>query len=444
MTPATSTGVTDEVAPKRETTTKVIAGSMAGNVLEWFDFSSYAFFATYISANFFLQGDETSGLISTFIVFGVGYFARPLGALVIGAYGDLKGRKSAMVLTVSLMAAGTGVIAVAPPVWAIGVGAPILILVGRLLQGFSAGGEIGSASSYLVEKAPENKKIAIVGWLQGTMGISNALSAVIGVTITALFTEDEITSWAWRIPFFVGLLIIPVAIYIRTQLNETETFEALEESAAVETRRPLRTLFRHYWRHLLIGGSMTIVWHVSVYSLIIFGTTYYVLPEAGLGFTANQAFTASLIGNISMIFACVISARFAQRVGYKPSMVATLAVVSVVPLGALAVLHVAPTMPMLIVVHTVICITVSGYAGIVPSALARSFPPMVRSSGTSIAYNLFGIVFAGLTPAFMTWALQFSALAPGLYTTATGLVGLLMLPLLLRLIRDVDARGEDR
>lgn len=443
MTPATSTRVVDETAPKRETTTKVIAGSMAGNVLEWFDFSSYAFFATYISANFFVQGDESSGLISTFIVFGVGYFARPLGAFVIGAYGDVKGRKSAMVLTVSLMAAGTGVIAVAPPVWAIGVGAPILILVGRLLQGFSAGGEIGSASSYLVEKAPADKKIAIVGWLQGTMGISNALSAVIGVTITTLFTDEEVTSWAWRIPFFVGLLIIPVAIYIRTQLNETETFEALEESAA-ETKQPLRTLFRDYWRHLLIGGAMTIVWHVSVYALIIFGTTYYVLPESDLGFTANQAFTASLIGNIFMIFACVLSARFAQRVGYKPSMIATLVVVSAVPLAALGILHIAPTMPMLLVVHTVICIAVSGYAGIIPSALARSFPPKVRSSGTSIAYNLFGVVFAGLTPAFMIWALQFNSLAPGVYTAVTGLLGLLMLPLLLGLIREVDARGEDR
>jgi MHS family proline/betaine transporter-like MFS transporter len=443
VTSTTSTLVEGGTSPKRETTNKVIAGSMAGNVLEWFDFSSYAFFASYISANFFVRGDETSGLISTFVVFGVGYFARPLGAFVIGAYGDLRGRKSAMVLTVSLMAAGTGVIAVAPPVWAIGIGAPILILVGRLLQGFSAGGEIGSASSYLVEKAPADKKIAIVGWLQGTMGISNALSAVIGVTITALFTDEQVTAWAWRIPFFVGLLIIPVAIYIRTQLNETATFEALESSAGVKSKQPLRTLFRDYWRHLLIGGAMTIAWHVSIYALIIFGTTYYVLPATGLGFTANQAFTASLVGNIFMIFACVLSAKFAQRVGYRPSLITALAVLAVVPVSALGLLHLVPTLPMLVLVHTVICVAVSGYAGIVPSALARSFPPMVRSSGTSIAYNLFGVVFAGLTPAFLAWAVQFNALAPGLYTSLAGLAGLLILPFLLRLIRDVEARGED-
>lgn len=137
-----------------ESLRKVIAGSMAGNVLEWFDFSSYAFFAAYIGANFFRTGDTVSGLISTFIVFGVGYVARPLGALYLGAYGDIRGRKATLMLTVTLMAGGTFIICFAPPIGVLGVGATILLFVGRILQGFSAGGEIGGATSYLVEKAP--------------------------------------------------------------------------------------------------------------------------------------------------------------------------------------------------------------------------------------------------------------------------------------------------
>jgi MHS family proline/betaine transporter-like MFS transporter len=155
--------------PGKDPLRKGVIAAAAGNALEWFDFSSYAFFASYISVNFFMQGDSSSGLIATFLVFAVGFLARPLGAIVLGSYGDAHGRKATLTLTVSLMAVGTFIIGFAPPFWAIGIGAPILLLVGRLFQGFSAGGEIGGATAYLVEKAPVERRAGLTGWLQGSM-----------------------------------------------------------------------------------------------------------------------------------------------------------------------------------------------------------------------------------------------------------------------------------
>lgn len=420
---------------------KVVTATAAGNALEWFDFSSYAFFAAYISANFFLQGDNTSGLISTFLVFAVGFIARPLGAVILGAYGDTHGRKATLTLTVSLMAVGTFIIGFAPPIWVIGAGAPILLLVGRLFQGFSAGGEIGGATSYLVEKAPKERRAGLTGWLQASMGIANALSALIGVAITTLFDDETITQWAWRIPFIVGLAIIPVAIYIRMRLKESEEFLQMDADSSVEKRSPIKDLIKQYPKHLLVGALMGILWQVSVYALVIYAPTYYAHPTVGLGFTANEAFWASLVGNICMIFACLVSGRLADKVGTQRILRDSTLILIIVPVPALLMLHAWNSFPMLIIVHVLMCLAVSAYAGVIPSALARLFPPKVRATGTSFSYNIGAVFFAGLTPAFMTWAIQYTAYATGLYVVLAGVIALLTLPVFIKMIREQE--GSD-
>ncbi len=420
---------------------KTVFAAAAGNALEWFDFSSYAFFAAYISANFFMQGDEVSGLTSAFLVFAVGFIARPLGAIILGAYGDYHGRKATLMLTVSLMAVGTFIIGFAPPVWAIGAGAPILLLVGRLFQGFSAGGEIGGATAYLVEQAPKEKQAMLTGWLQGSMGVSNAMSALIGFSVTALFPQEEITAWAWRIPFVIGLLIIPVAIYIRRNLDESPEF--LEAKAAAEASgqkrgnllAPIADLLRRYPRHILIGALMAILWQVCVYALVIYATVYYALPAVGLGFTANNAFLASLVGNLFMIFACPYFGRLGDKYGAERMLRLSIIVLIVVPTAALWLLHSAPSLPLLVGVHIVLCLTVSFYSGIIASALSRMFPVQVRSTGMSFAYNIAAIFFAGFTPAIMTWAIQYNKLSTGLYVSLAGLVALATLPAMIKLIK---------
>lgn len=430
--------------PPEDSVRKVILATSVGNALEWFDFSSYAFFAAYISANFFQKGDSTSGLVSTFLVFAVGFIARPLGAIVLGAFGDIRGRKAALTLTVSLMAVGTFVIGFAPPIGVIGVGAPILLLLGRLFQGFSAGGEIGGATSYLVEKAPLSQRAGLTSWLQASMGVANALSALLGVTITTVFDDAVIAAWAWRIPFVVGLLIIPVAIYIRSQLRETEQFLELEETLEEEAVKshPIRDLVTKYPKRLLIGALMGILWQVSVYALVIYAPTYYSSKAVGLGFTANQSFWASLIGNLCMIFACLAAGRLADRHGARNMLKWAVILLAVVPVPSLALLHAMPSFPLLLLVHVLMCIVVSAYAGVIPSALARVFPTEIRSTGTSFSYNIGAVFFAGLTPAFMTWAIQYTALATGLYVLLASIVALATLPVFFRLIEDQERMAE--
>lgn len=421
---------------EKDPITKAVAAAAAGNALEWFDFSSYAFFASYISANFFLQGDSTSALTSTFLVFGVGFIARPLGAIVLGSYGDTHGRKATLTLTVSLMAVGTFIIGFAPPVAAIGIGAPILLLVGRLFQGFSAGGEIGGATAFLVEKAPAHKQAMLTGWLQGSMGLANALSALIGFAVTTIFPSEAITAWAWRIPFIVGLLIIPVAIYIRRQLKETEEFLQMKEEREAKGVKgtPVKDLLTHYRPQLVVGALMGILWQVSVYALVIYATVYYPLPAVGLGFTAQQAFLASLLGNVFMIFGCPLAGQLADKYGVRRMLRWSIITLVVVPVPALMALRSAPSVLVLIVVHIVLCLAVSFYAGIIPSALSRLFPAEVRSTGMSFSYNIAAIFFAGFTPALMTWAITFTPLSTGIYVALSGVLALVMLPTMLRLI----------
>lgn len=419
-----------------QTAGKAVAAASVGNALEWYDFSVFAFFATYIGHSFFIEGDETSALIKTFLVFAVGFIARPLGALFLGVYGDRVGRKAALTLTISLMAAGTLIIAVAPPLWMIGAGAPILLLVGRLLQGFSAGGEIGGATAFLVEYAPRNKKATYASWLQASMGISNILAALVGVTVTHYFTEPEIQQWAWRLPFIFGLLIVPVGLYIRRNLDETPEFQAQQQLAKTKpavAHPSILNIVHQYPKHLLFGAMFSILWTVCVYTLIIYMPTYYSSSTVGLGFTKNQAFTASLIGNIFMVLGCLVSGRLADRIGILTVLRGSALILMVGSYPLLVWLHQSPHMSSLICVHIIFCLMVATFSGAAPSALASIFPVAVRSTGMAVAYNIAAIFFAGFTPALLTWATSYNVMAPSLYLGIACVVALIALQFMFKL-----------
>lgn len=421
--------------------TRLVVAASFGNALEWYDFSVYAFFASYIAHNFFTTDDPTSALIDTFVVFGAGFLARPLGAVLVGAYGDRVGRKAALMMSIATMGLGTLVIAAAPSVVAIGIGAPILLLVGRLLQGFSAGGELGSAAAFLVEHAPPDRRGRYAAWLQASMGLANLGAAVMGVTITTLFTEDDVENWAWRIPFLVGLCIIPVGIYIRRVLPETEVFE---HSRTTQPRRPLRELLVGHHRQLLTCCLFSILWTVSVYTYVIYLPTYYRNAELGLDFTSRQAFLASLVGNIALVVGCIVVGRLADR--FHPRRMirtATLALAAVPPFCLLA-LQLFPTVPVLLAAHTVLCTTVAGFVGIAPSIAPRIFPTSVRTTGLSIGYNTAAVLFAGFTPALMTWAVHVvGGFAPAIWVSLGVLACLPCLPVMFRQIDAVAAAAGE-
>ncbi|MGW0737692.1 MFS transporter [Streptomyces sp. NPDC002851] len=425
------TATTDSVARRS------VAAASVGNALEWYDFTVYAFFASYIAHNFFRNNDPTSALISTFVVFGAGFVARPLGAVVVGIYGDRHGRKAALMLSMATMGLGTLVLALTPPAAFIGIAAPVLLLVGRLLQGFSAGGEIGSAAAYLIEQAPPDRRARYAAWLQASMGMSNLIAAIVGVTITTLFSDSALDAWAWRIPFLIGLLIIPVGVYIRRRLPETDTFER-HRAEQTTKRNPLKRLLTEHPKAILTGFLFSVLWTVCVYALVIYAPTYYKDRAVGLGFTAQQSFTASLVGNIVLVIGCLVAGRVADRLGGKAVIACSSLALLVLPLPCLMLLHAQPTMPVLVMVHALLCATVAAFVGVAPSTLPRAFPVAVRSTGLSLSYNIAAIFFAGFTPALMTWATaRITVYAPALWVAIGSLACLCAVPALFRQIQHV-------
>jgi MHS family proline/betaine transporter-like MFS transporter len=287
--------------------TRAIVATSIGNTLEWYDFAVYAQFASYIAANFFPGQDANARLVKAFLAFGVGFLIRPLGAVLIGSYGDRAGRKAALTLTLLLMAAGTAIIALSPTYGTIGIAAPILLLLGRLLQGFSAGGEVGGAAAFLFESADQRRRGLISSWLQASTGLSNILGALVAFTVTALLSANDVKAWGWRIPFVVGLLIVPAGLFLRRTLAETGAFQAEARRRGLRRTRgsaPWRELFQKHLRSLGVGFCVAALWAVPVYVLVIFLPTYVQRPDT-YGFNASQAFGASLIGNIPLVIGCI-------------------------------------------------------------------------------------------------------------------------------------------
>ncbi len=416
--------------------TRAIVATSIGNMLEWYDFTVYALFAGYIAGNFFPSHDSTTRLLQTFLVFGLGFVVRPLGAVLIGNFGDRAGRKAALTLTMLLMAVGTGIIAFSPNYASIGAAAPLLLLLGRVLQGFSAGGEIGCATAYLLESADSTHRGGIASWLEASMGMANILGALVAFSVTSALSSGEIQAWGWRIPFVVGLAIAPVGLYLRRALDETEAFQA--ETArraadqAVHRTVPLLELFKDHGRSLFVGLCVAVLWAVAVYVLMIFLPTYVQHADT-FNFSAQQAFGASLIGNILFVIGCVWFGSLSDRIGRRTSLFlsAALLLLSVLPLFLW--LKASPTLPTLIVVQCIVCALVASFVGVAPAALSEIFPTGVRSTGTSLVYNGAFTLFGGFAPMILTWLTQRSGgsiYSPAWYVMLAAAVALLAIPFL--------------
>src|ERR1700678_2771777 len=206
--------------------TRLIVATSIGNALEWYDITLYGYFALYVSKAFFPNDDPTTSLLLTFGTFGLAFLVRPIGGVVLGAYADRYGRKASLMISIMLMTVGTSVIALMPAYETIGILAPISVLAARLVQGFSAGGEFGSSTAFLVEHQPERRGF-IASWQFASQGLSNLLASAFGVGLTAWMTPADLTAWGWRIPFLFGVLIGPIGIYIRNHLDETPEFLAM-------------------------------------------------------------------------------------------------------------------------------------------------------------------------------------------------------------------------
>jgi MFS transporter, MHS family, proline/betaine transporter len=417
------------VNPRAAGGTRAILAASVGNVLEWYDFSVYALFAIYIAANFFPHGNHGADLVSAFLLFGLGFVIRPVGAVVVGIYGDRAGRKAALTATILIMGCGTLILAIAPSYASVGILAAWILLAGRLLQGFSAGGEIGSAAAFLVEHAPLERKGLFAAWLQASMGMSNILGALVAFAITALMPRSEIIRWAWRLPFFIGLAIVPLGLYLRRTLEETPAFRA-EFSLERVTRAPLKSVLREYPRSLVTGFGISILWAVTVYVLLIYMPVYL---QRAFRFTATEAFGASLVENVVFVISCFGFGALADRIGHAKVQAygAAALLVAVVPLFSWLA-HFPDSVTVLVLVMSCCGVMVASFTSVAPTVLAGLFPTRVRATGVSLVYNAAFTIFGAFAPAILTWLtinMPGSLLAPAWCVALAAVPALLANPL---------------
>jgi len=242
----------------RPTLSRMIVAAMIGNVLEWFDFVVYGFFAVTIAEVFFPAHDPTVSMLITFGAFGLAYFVRPLGAIVVGSYTDRAGRKAGLLLSIALMMIGTTLMALTPGYATIGMAAPILITLARLLQGFSVGGEFGSAVSFLSEHAGDRRGFS-ASWAFATGGMITVLASLFGVTLTTVLSHEQLVDWGWRIPYVFGMLVGPAGLYIRSKLVETPEFLKAEKPETI----PISDLLRRYPLEVVLALGISIISNAS-------------------------------------------------------------------------------------------------------------------------------------------------------------------------------------
>lgn len=412
----------------RATRRRAIIAATIGNGLEWFDFTVYSFFAVIIAKLFFPTGDDLTSFLLTVATFGVGFFMRPVGAIVLGVYADRVGRKAALTLTILLMALGTAIIGLAPTYQSIGLWAPALIVLARLIQGFSAGGEVGGATAFLIEHAPDAERGAYASWQQASQGISFMLGAAMGALVTNGLDQAQIDAWGWRIPFLFGLLIGPVGMYIRSHLEEPPEFEArqVERRASKVKFSPLSQVLRDHPREVLAGLGVTILWTVCTYVLVFYMPSY---AKQQLGLPLGATFQSTAICGAIILVLCPLMGMLSDRVGRKRmlSVVALLILALAYPLFHW--LNVSPTTSTLLQVQIVLGILLAAFTGPAPAVLAEQFPTEVRSTGLSLAYNFAVTIFGGFAPLIVTWLIEstHNKLAPAFYVIAAAAISFVAL-----------------
>jgi len=419
---------------------RTIVATTIGNGLEIFDFTVYGFLALVIGKLFFPTFSGYGQLLLTVATFGVGFIMRPLGGIVIGAYADRAGRKKAMTLTIFLMALGCAVIAFTPTYATIGVAAPVLIVLARLIQGFSAGGEVGASTTLLVEHATPQNRGYMASWQFASQGLGVMLGAVVVGTLTFTLSPQSMESWGWRVPFFIGMLIAPVGIYIRRHLHES--LEITPDQGAKPRESSLRIVCTQHGGTVL-AAILTMVGGTTAAYVITFYMPTYAVRELGLA-PSVALFGAAITGLILFLASPLVGA-LSDRVGRKPLIFWSRLFLVLLIYPGFFWLNASPTPVVLFVVLGVLSLGLVGQTAPSITMLPEMFPKAVRASGMSLVYSVGVALFGGFAPFISTWLLNAtgSKLAPAWYLVAMTAVSLLGLGWLRdHTGRDIDAAGS--
>jgi MHS family proline/betaine transporter-like MFS transporter len=388
---------------------RAVVATVIGNGLEWFDFTVYSFFSVIIAKVFFPTGSELSSYLLALATFGVGFFMRPVGGIVLGIYSDKHGRKAALSLTILLMALGTFIIAVTPGFAQIGFIAPVLIVFARLLQGFSAGGEMGSATAFLTEHAPAGRKAFYSSWIQASIGVAVLLGSGLGALLSTYLTQAQLESWGWRVPFLIGTLIGPIGFYIRSRIDETPAY-----SEAQTSESPLREVLRSYPRQTLISFSLVVLWTVCTYAILFYIPSY---ATRVLNLPSWMGFCASMVGGGVLIVATPIVGALADKQGRRPWLLCSAAAIFIAAYPMFYYINHVPGLASLLVFELVLGLLIAGYIGSILAAFGELLPTHVLSTGLSVAYNFAVTIFGGFATFTITAliAQTGSNLAPAFY-----------------------------
>jgi len=387
---------------------KPVGAALVGNTLEWFDLSVYAYFALTISKVFFPAADPAVSLFLAFATFGISFLIRPLGAAVLGSYADRQGRKKALSVSILLMLIGTATIAVMPSYAAIGVIAPIGILLARLLQGFSAGGEFGSSTAFMMEHAPQKTRNFVASLQFASQGFGVVIASLFGYFLTTNLDDQQMLDWGWRVPFFFGLILGPVGLYIRRTVDESPEFKESEPGS-----RPLRDVFISQKTLLLVAMGVLIVSTASNF-MIKYMPSY---AATTLNIPQSSGFLATLTGGLILTLVTPIVGFITGYVSRIKIMLwaSTLYILTIVP--AFVWLNKAPSATSLLLVVSMMALIKAVYFAPLASLMADVFPTQTRVTGMSLSYNLSVTIFGGFAPVIATGliALTGSQLAPSFY-----------------------------
>ncbi|HYN14377.1 MAG TPA: MFS transporter [Terriglobales bacterium] len=393
----------------------------SGNFLEMYDFMVFGYYASAIARTFFPAGSEFASLMLSLMTFGVGFLMRPLGAIVLGAYTDHHGRRAGLLLTLGLMAVGILSIACVPGYKTIGIVAPLLVVCGRLLQGFSAGAELGSVSVYLSEIATPGHKGFYVSWQSGSQQVAVMFAALLGVVLNSRLSPEQMARWGWRAPLLVGCLIIPLLFVLRGSLKETSAF--LARKVRPSSGEILRSLAEN-WQVVAIGTMLTTMTTVSFYLITAYTPTY---GSTVLHLASVDNLTVTLCVGASNLFWLPVMGALSDRIGRRPLLLActVLALVSAYP--AMSWLVGAPSFSRLLTWGLWLSFVYGSYNGAMIVFLTELMPAKVRTTGFSLAYSLATAIFGGFTPAISTYLIHVTGnrAVPGLWLSFAAACGLL-------------------
>jgi MFS transporter, MHS family, proline/betaine transporter len=400
-------------------TRKAVSAAVVGNVLEWYDFAVYAFVAGIIAKNFFPQTDDVTALLSSFLAYGLGFVARPLGGVVIGRLGDTRGRKAALMLTIFMMAAGTVMIGILPTHATAGLVAPILLVVARLMQGFSAGGEWGGSTAFIVEWAPKGRRGWFGSFQQTSVVAGLLLGSGVAALLNTLLSAEQMSSWGWRVPFLLGGILGPVGLYMRRSMRETPVYEAASREPPAHTTESGFGLAARAF-------GFTIVWTVCFYVLLNYMPTY---TQKYLKLSASAALWSNTVGLLVLLACIPLMGRISDWLGRKPLLLACCLAFIVLPFPVFNYMLSGIGVGELIIVQILFAVLIAMFSGPGPAAIAEIFPTRSRSTWMTSGYALAVAIFGGFAPFISVWLIDHfqSPTAHVWYLVAAAVVSLLVI-----------------